>query len=74
MQIAPIPTLDDELNQIRLSTADIVANQIIPNENILREPGEERVEVWRGIVEKVRQAGLWAPHLPEEAEALTITL
>ena len=32
MQIAPIPTLSDDINYIRLRTADIVANRIIPNE------------------------------------------
>ena len=32
MQIAPIPTLSDDINDIRLRTADIVANRIIPNE------------------------------------------
>ena len=37
MQISPIPTLDDETNQIRLMTADIVANHIIPNEHFLRQ-------------------------------------
>jgi len=39
MQISPIPTLDDETNQIRLMTADIVANHIIPNEHFLRRRG-----------------------------------
>ena len=66
MQISPIPTLDDETNQIRLMTADIVDQHIIPNEHFLREPGERRSQIWKDVVTKVRQAGLWAPHLPEE--------
>ncbi|MBW2389478.1 MAG: acyl-CoA dehydrogenase, partial [Deltaproteobacteria bacterium] len=35
MQISPIPTLDDETNQIRSMTAEIVAKHIIPNEHQL---------------------------------------
>ncbi len=38
MQIGPIPTLDDETNQLRLMTAEIVAEHIIPNEHFLRRP------------------------------------
>ena len=66
MQVAPIPTLDDETNQIRLMTADIVANHIIPNEHLLRERGKKRAQIWADLVQRVKQAGLWAPHLPEE--------
>ena len=66
MQVAPIPALDDQTNQIRLMTADIVANHIIPNEHFLRQPGKERAELWAKLVNMVKQAGLWAPHLPEE--------
>ena len=35
MQIAPIPSLSEEINDIRLRTADIVANRIIPNEGVI---------------------------------------
>ena len=66
MQVAPIPALDDQTNQIRLMTADIVANHIIPNEHFLRQPGKERAELWAKLVNMVKEAGLWAPHLPEE--------
>jgi acyl-CoA dehydrogenase len=67
MQIAPIPSLDDETNQIRLMTAEIVAGQIIPNENSLRFGSREiRKDLRRKITERVKVAGLWAPHLPEE--------
>jgi acyl-CoA dehydrogenase len=66
MQIAPIPTLDDETNQIRQMTADIVANQIIPNEHFLRQRDARGLEEWARLVDLVKQAGLWAPHLPEE--------
>ncbi len=67
MQVAPVTGLGDEINEIRLRTADIVTKEIIPNENALRfGGGENQRKLYRGIQEKVKQAGLWAPHLPEE--------
>jgi acyl-CoA dehydrogenase len=67
MQIAPIPTLDPEVNATRAATADIVTNHIIPNENRLgdyRNP--ETMSLRREIQDRVKAAGLWAPHLPKE--------
>jgi len=67
MQVSPIPTLDDETNLIRQQTAEIVANHIIPNENTLRFGSrEDKIKTYTDIVRRVKQAGLWAPHLPEE--------
>jgi len=75
MNVQAIPTLPDRINQIRLLTAEIVNKEILPVENKLwrsRASGasdEERAEaraLRNGIQEKVKQTGLWAPHLPEE--------
>ena len=75
MNVQAIPTLPDKINQIRLLTAEIVNKEILPNENKLwrsRASGasdEERAEaraLRESIQDKVKQAGLWAPHLPEE--------
>ncbi len=76
MNVQPIPSLPDKINQIRLLTAKIVNEEILPNENRLwrvRRDGEvsdeERAAARRlrhEIQAKVKQAGLWAPHLPEE--------
>ena len=67
MQIAPIPTLDDETNQIRLLTAEIVAQHIIPNEHFLMRRGDPEVgKRWAELIAMVKERGLWAPHLPEE--------
>jgi acyl-CoA dehydrogenase len=67
VQIAPIPTLDDETNQIRLETADVVANHIIPNEHFLMRRGDPNTgKRWAELMQMVKQRGLWAPHLPEE--------
>ncbi len=66
MQVSPIPSLDEETNQIRLMTADIVANHVIPNEHFLRRRDERGIKEWARLINMVKQAGLWAPHLPEE--------
>ena len=66
MQIAPIPTLDDETNQLRLMTAEIVAEHIIPNENFLRRRDPGTPKRWGDLMNMVKERGLWAPHLPEE--------
>jgi acyl-CoA dehydrogenase len=67
MQVAPIPDLDPEINQVREATANIVSRYIIPNEDRLREYQSEDAQTLRHeIQENVKKAGLWAPHLPKE--------
>jgi len=76
MNVRPIPTASDRINQIRELTARIVNHEILPHENDLwvgRRGGEATEasrrrahELRAGVREKVKQAGLWAPHLPRE--------
>ena len=77
MNVKPVPTLDDEVNEIRLSTAEIINQDILPNEgklwgwlsdsaNAPNEVIEEARELRHGIQNKVKKAKLWAPHLPPE--------
>ena len=75
MNCKPVPTLDERINDIRMRTAEIVNNDILPNEGRLwaerreDETFHERTEILElrvDIKEKVKQAGLWAPHLPKE--------
>jgi acyl-CoA dehydrogenase len=76
MNVQPIPTLDARINEIRLATAEIVNQHILPNENKLwafRRSAEgdtaERDEsraMRREVQQRVKKAGLWAPHLPKE--------
>jgi acyl-CoA dehydrogenase len=75
MNCKPIPTLDERINDIRMRTAEIVNNDILPNERKLwatRREGEswsdrtETLELRAAVKEKVKKAGLWAPHLPKE--------
>ena len=76
MNVQPIPTLNERINEIRSSTAEIVNNEILPHENELwgwrsngdvEEGGRAQARDRREQIKaKVREAGLWAPHLPEE--------
>ena len=75
MNVQPIATLDNRINDIRLATAGIINDEILPNENKLwawrnqrldEQEREEARELRRGVQEKVKKAGLWAPHLPPE--------
>ena len=75
MNCKPVPTLDGRINDIRMRTAEIVNGDILPNERHLWQAhtdGEslderrEILELRADIQEKVKRAGLWAPHLPKE--------
>ncbi len=66
MQVAPIPDLDPEINDIRTATANIVNRYIIPNEERLDYRNPDRPVLAHEISEAVKKAGLWAPHLPKE--------
>jgi acyl-CoA dehydrogenase len=76
LNVNPVPTLDERINDIRMRTARIVNEEIVPSERLLwrwDHGGEEpaaRVEERRArreeIKEKVKAEGLWAPHLPQE--------
>jgi acyl-CoA dehydrogenase len=76
LNVQPIPNVSERINEIRLLTAKIVNKEILPNEHMLwawRADGrfterdiEEARRLRESIKEKVKQTGLWAPHLPEE--------
>jgi acyl-CoA dehydrogenase len=76
MNVQPIPTMSERINEIRGLTAEIVNREILPNEQLLwatrtnpRLSDSDRKtarELRAHIKDKVREAGLWAPHLPEE--------
>ncbi len=76
MNVQPIPDVSERVNEIRGLTAAIVNKEILPNENMLwaarTNPSVTESdlatarELREGIKTKVRQAGLWAPHLPTE--------
>jgi acyl-CoA dehydrogenase len=75
MNVKPVPTLDARINDIRLRTAEIINDEILPNERKLwrgRASGaddaerRESKELREHVKETVKKAGLWAPHLPQE--------
>ena len=75
MNVQPIPTLDERINDIRMRTAEIVNNDILPHEDVLwagrrGTPTDAQrraaAEAREHVKAKVWDAGLWAPHLPTE--------
>ena len=75
INVTPIAGLSDHINDIRIRTARIVNEEILPNEAALwsgrrgEASDEERAEA-KALREKVqarvKSEGLWAPHLPPE--------
>lgn len=76
MNVQPIPRASDRINEVRALTAQIVNREILPNENLIwaESRGTTLTDEERELARKtrshikdvVRQAGLWAPHLPAE--------
>jgi acyl-CoA dehydrogenase len=68
LTVKPIASLSDEVNMVRLATAKIVAEYVIPQEKILGglEGEEARDSLYEELRNHVRREGLWKPHLPEE--------
>jgi acyl-CoA dehydrogenase len=75
MNVQPIPNVSDRINQIRMLTAKIINQEILPHENELwaaRSQGASDAdrkrahELREGVKARVKEAGLWAPHLPEQ--------
>ncbi len=75
INVTPIAGLSDHINDIRLRTARIVNEKILPDEAVLwrgrqgQASDEERAEskaLRVKVQEKVKAEGLWAPHLPPE--------
>lgn len=77
MNVKPVPALDEEVNDIRLRTAEIINNHVLPNESALwgwmadsanatNEVKKEAQQLKLEIQETVKEANLWAPHLPPE--------
>jgi acyl-CoA dehydrogenase len=73
--VTPIAGLDDNINDIRLRTARIVNEEILPHEAALwvgrradateADRAEARARREK-VQDRVKSEGLWAPHLPPE--------
>ena len=76
MNVQPIATVSERINEVRALTARIVNKEILPNENLLwarhtnvrltPDDVEQSRELREHVKSTVKQAGLWAPHLPVE--------
>lgn len=77
INVKPVPTLDERINDIRAATAEVINDHILPNENRIwaarwdsanssPDVHKEASALRRDIQQRVKKAGLWAPHLPEE--------
>jgi acyl-CoA dehydrogenase len=79
INVQPIPGLDPTVNDIRRRTADIVNEEILPHEGRLwasmqaeqddqtdEQERRKRIQLREEVKAKVVEAGLWAPHLPQE--------
>jgi acyl-CoA dehydrogenase len=76
MNVQPIAGVSERVNEVRALTAQIVNQEILPNENLLwarhmnarLAPSdiEQERELRKHIQAVVKQTGLWAPHLPAE--------
>ena len=66
LSVSPIPTLSDEVNEIRLRTAKIVAEYVIPEEKTLAgyDGDDKRDTLYEELRNHARGQGLWKPHLP----------
>ena len=74
--VTPIDSLDPAINDVRLRTAAIINDEILPREGelwpqrhgeVLSDEVRARAAAAReDIKSKVKAAGLWAPHLPQE--------
>lgn len=75
MNVKPVSTLNARINEIRATTAEIVNQDILPHQrqlwvfrsdSITDSQREESLALRARIQDKVKKAGLWAPHLPAE--------
>ena len=55
MDIKPIPTLSEEVNDIRTRTANIVAEHIIPNEKDIYSGGDKSKSLRKEIRQEVKK-------------------
>jgi acyl-CoA dehydrogenase len=75
INVTPTAGLSDHINDIRMRTARIVNEDIVPNEAALwvgrrtnasdEEPARAKA-LREKVQERVKSEGLWAPHLPPE--------
>jgi acyl-CoA dehydrogenase len=74
LNVNPVPTLDEQTNVIRMRTAEIINEYVLPYERELwqgsghggEQPDKVAAERRDDVRRRVKEGGLWAPHLPAE--------
>jgi acyl-CoA dehydrogenase len=76
INVSALDSLSDHVNDVRLRTAELINNEILPYEGDLfasrrgtavTDADKKRSkELRESVKSKVKSAGLWAPHLPAE--------
>jgi acyl-CoA dehydrogenase len=70
LQVESLSKVADEINEVRLRTAAMMNEWVLPNESLLMSTAEddagERATIETNIRAEVKLAGLWAPHLPQQ--------
>ncbi len=65
-------SLSPEIKELRRKTTDFMEEHIYPNESIFHEGGAEAGELMKELQAKTKAMGMWAPHLPAEADGMDI--
>ena len=65
-------TLSPEIKELRRKTTDFMEEQVYPNESIFHEGGAQAEELMKELQAKTKAMGMWAPHLPAEADGMGI--
>ena len=65
-------SLSPEIKELRQKTTDFMEEHIYPNESIFHEGGAEAEELMKELQAKTKAMGMWAPHLPAEADGMDI--
>ncbi len=74
INVSAIPNLSPLVNDVRLRTAELINEEILPREGDLfaarrsmdKATRENAKALRNEVKQKVKNAGLWAPHLPKE--------
>jgi len=65
-------TMTPEIREMRQKVRAFMDEHIYPNEELLTEGGDEAVALMQELRAKVKNMGMWAPHLPAEAGGMGI--
>jgi acyl-CoA dehydrogenase len=65
-------TMTPEIREMRQKVRAFMDEHIYPNEELMTEGGDEALALMQELRAKVKEMGMWAPHLPAEAGGMGI--